>query len=484
MSIAITSDSLSPMLIKELRQGVKSKAFYFAFLLMQGLMVFCVLMYVAALQSANDAAAFNGLFWSCLGATLILITPIRAMGALQQEIKGNTLELIFLTKLSAWRIVAGKWLALFSQSLLLTAGTLPYLLLRYFLGGIDIAQDLSTLFWLLMASAALTALGVCFSSFRSTLFRVFVIIVALLSPNLIAGVYIASRVGGVGGSSYGFITHPVQASLLFATYIALGVILCLIWGASRIAPAAENHSRWKRLITLGMILMLPVVVKVTGEESTVMAGLFAIIPMCCDALGEQPRLFPSVYRAFARRGVLGRIAGLFFYPGWPAAVFFTLLICGAFAGIFFALDTTASDHARGIVASLPGALLFPLALILLIRPKVKSIMPAYLGIQITCIILTLVALSLYAAFSKSHDEHLLMPLSIIPTCAFILHISQQDDASWMAITGVITLASIIVLFIRARPVLVEMRKLERASMAETPPPVASVEGGADRKNFQ
>ena len=470
------------MLIKELRQGVKSKAFYFAFLLMQGLMVFCVLMYVAALQSSNDAAAFNGLFWSCLGATLILITPIRAMGALQQEIKGNTLELIFLTQLSAWRIVAGKWLALFSQSLLLTAGTLPYLLLRYFLGGIDIAQDLSILFWLLMASAALTALGVCFSTFRSTLFRVFVIIVALLSPNLIAGVFLVSRIGG-GGSSFGMITHPVQATLLFATYIALGVILCLIWGASRIAPAAENHARWKRLITLGMILMLPLVVIVTGENSTIMAGLFAIVPMCCDALGEQPRLFPSVYRAFARRGAIGRIAGLFFYPGWPTAVFFTLLICGTFAGIFFALDTTASDHARGIVAALPGALLFPLALILLIRPKLKSIMPAYLGIQITCIILTLVALSLYAAFSKTHNEHLLMPLSILPTCAFILHISQQDDASWMAITGVITLASIIVLFIRARPVLAEMRKLERASVAETPPEVTDAET-ADRKNFQ
>ena len=70
----------------------------------------------------------------------LLIIPISALNAIGSEIRGNTLELIFLTRLTALRIVVGKWFALFAQSLLLVCAVLPYLVLRYFMGGVNLTS--------------------------------------------------------------------------------------------------------------------------------------------------------------------------------------------------------------------------------------------------------------------------------------------------------------------------------------------------------
>ena len=89
-----------------------------------------------------DASGLGAIFWLLIGALLILVTPLRAFNELAAERKANTLELIFMSGLSAWRIAFGKWVSLLFQALLFLLAVLPYAIMRYYFGAVDLAQDL------------------------------------------------------------------------------------------------------------------------------------------------------------------------------------------------------------------------------------------------------------------------------------------------------------------------------------------------------
>ena len=166
------ADWLSPMLVKELRQGMRSRIFVAAFYLTQLLMILStVFSLIAASRTDNvpsDLFGFlSGLFWFMVSVPLLFVMPLLGFAALHTEMKAGTLELVFLTRLSAWRIVAGKWTAFMAETLLLVCAILPYVMLRYFLGGVGVIEDLQSLFFLLLASALLTATTLAMSPYES-----------------------------------------------------------------------------------------------------------------------------------------------------------------------------------------------------------------------------------------------------------------------------------------------------------------------------
>ena len=149
------ADWFSPIIVKELRQGMRARAFLGIFLAIQFFMIVCVLISLG--DGSHDAAA--GFFWTFIGGAILFAMPLRGLATLNGEMKGNTMELMLLTQLSAWRITAGKWLALVLQTLLLVCAVLPYVVLRYFLGGVNLVDDLAMLGFMLIGSALATALA-------------------------------------------------------------------------------------------------------------------------------------------------------------------------------------------------------------------------------------------------------------------------------------------------------------------------------------
>ena len=98
-------------------------------------MVVSMMVYAAsAAKDGGDMGFADGMFWFLLGSLLLFFMPLRSLGALYSEIKGNTLELVFLTRMSSWDIAFGKWLAHLAQIGLLVAAILPYLVVRHYLG--------------------------------------------------------------------------------------------------------------------------------------------------------------------------------------------------------------------------------------------------------------------------------------------------------------------------------------------------------------
>lgn len=318
------SDWLSPILVKELRQGLKTKAFISIFILVQVVMTLLVGMQLLALAngaSRGSMMGFDGFFWAFVWIPLLVLMPARGLMAVSDEVKANTLDLVQLTRMSAFRIVLGKWVALVAQSLLLVAAVLPYAVLRYFFGQVNVVDDLTVIAMMVAVSFVFTAFAVALSS-APLVFRI-IALVLFLPFMFSVGVssLFSNRLFGISGFS-----GSGPSVWMIAAVVGLYVYLLLEIAATRIAPVSENHAARKRLTALGMAVVANVLAYTTDDD---VSGLWFLLCspvwawIVLEALCEHTVRLPSLYSAWARRGFLGRLAGRVLYPGWATALLFT-----------------------------------------------------------------------------------------------------------------------------------------------------------------
>ena len=155
-----TSDWLSPIVVKEVRQIVRGRDFMSSFgaCLVAGLLV--------AFFGAGDALSGEGTsgrwtfvsLMTCLTILGLAVVPLGAFSALRNERLEQTLELITLTALSPRRVVIGKLLAQGVKLATLFAAVAPFIAMSFLLGGVDFVTILIALLvlfiWSLWASAA------------------------------------------------------------------------------------------------------------------------------------------------------------------------------------------------------------------------------------------------------------------------------------------------------------------------------------------
>ena len=326
--IADFSDRLSPILVKELRQGLRQPTFVIAFLCLQVLLCIVVLASVVSApvgsqDSLRAGTTVSGFFFVLLGIAILVVQPLRGLGALASEIKADTLDLLLLTRLNSWRITFGKWLALVSQSALLVVAVFPYLILRYYLGGMQLFAELLALVTLFIASAGVTGIAVGFSATASLVIRGFVALVMILAmvifPNILIRWLMYGSMGGRGGGG-----SPFAITLSTASEVSIyaGIMLLLLFmgyyflemGATQIAPPAENRSTCKRLVGLAVLGVLVWLLPNDGPLRYI-CWLLAISLLTVDALSERPEFTASVLRPFRRLGPLRLPVAMFLLPG-------------------------------------------------------------------------------------------------------------------------------------------------------------------------
>ena len=100
-------DRFSPMLVKELRQGMRARGFIILFVSFQLLLAFILVSASAASGNDYAGAAASGIIFTIFGIAVLGIQPMRGANALSSEITGNTIEMMVLTRRSAARIVFG-----------------------------------------------------------------------------------------------------------------------------------------------------------------------------------------------------------------------------------------------------------------------------------------------------------------------------------------------------------------------------------------
>jgi len=446
----------SPVVVKEMRQGLKSRGFVLGLAGLQLLMVFSMLMYLDA-DSRREFNNAHGFFWFCLALPLLAVIPLRGFNSVQEERKNKTLELVFLTRLTAWKIVLGKWQALFYQSLLTFVSALPYLVLRYFLGSVDLVADLTLLLFMLLGSALLIALGVLLSAVSSRIVRGLALLAGINLFTTMPMAYMGMRAfgGSPGGSLWS------MGDYVFIIGMGLLVLVFLLeYAASLIAPPAENHSRWKRLLALITLAYAAPWVFFFGDSEWLAFPMIILGVAIVDSLCEQPRYLPIIFRKNRWPVVNG-----LFLPGWPAGVAFTLVAIGVFSlAMIFGGGLSSSDTEEFLFAlpAFVGGLLFPLIITTRIKRPMTSLFGPYFIVQLALGIFTIIILII----SEVLNWRELYIFGVLPGPSIFLMLADKGYESVYATINTVSAIGILLLIL---PAMITSWKRTKAMLASTAP---------------
>lgn len=444
MHLSDFPDRLSPMLVKELRQGMRTRSFVAVFLALQAILGIILLAAGAAASSDNAGSTISNIIFIFFSIAVLAIQPMRGIAALSSEVKGNTIDMMVLTRLSAWRIVTGKWSAIVSQSGLILVTIIPYLILRYFFGGMNLVGEIMLLALIFFTSATLTAITVGLSASSSVILRSILPMIAL--P---IGTYSLLMMMAFGGSIFGGSGFAEFCSLATdESRIAISIYLAscayygffvLSTGTSLIAPYAENHSTFRRLIALAYTAVAAVLCSMSFTDTDVLPLVFTLIllPVFAVSLSEFAPLVSPIYRRFAARGPIGGLAGFFLFPGWQSGAFFCTALT-AVAAVPFVINQPAyggDDHIIHALICL-ASLLFPAAVINLFRTQGQQRVSNY--------ILFLIASGVFAgviggiADSMSNPGFLWL-FAWIPPVMMVMKESRIDEESLLICAVVVNL---------------------------------------------
>lgn len=448
------------MLVKELRQGMRTNLFTVAFILLQTVMILSLM---AGLSDPGNSEV-NGFFWFFIVVTLLIVQPLRGFNALSSEYLLNTMDLIQLTRLNGWRITLGKWTALNAQTLLFVTGVLPYIVMRYFLGNVNFVIDLAALGMLGLGSGLASSITIGCSVFRNFLLRGLILVV--FGAGFITLFVVLQQIlfrSGLTGSS-------LRQLCLVALSILYGCFFFLSFGASRIAPASENHATRKRLVALGFTLLTLAFGLAGLEEETVIAASALILGLAgIDAITESIPIYSRVLEPF-RKNFMTRLAAWFFAPGWISGIGFFFLAAAVWGfalhtGDFFNLPATYStpgnlDIGKWIsYLSMLNLLLFPLIFIHLFFGKQTSgnfAFAIYASIQCVLLVATIMIMTLASAMSKYEDLiYMLVPFPSVLIAAN--ERGEADDLLFLILSLTTTLLCVAVPLLRHRAVFREFQ---------------------------
>lgn len=180
------------MTAKELRQSLRRGSFVLPFL---GVQLLALVAMIAEFQRGNMAAGVSdhvgtlnpwlvwasGPFWRVVGAVCMIVMPLGGVALMGQELEEGNHELLLLTKLNRWKVVLGKFVTLWGMSAVTFVSLLPYVVLRYFVGGIEWWDEASCAATVLGFSAMVGAGAIGCSSFHGIGARVAVMLLFLAS---------------------------------------------------------------------------------------------------------------------------------------------------------------------------------------------------------------------------------------------------------------------------------------------------------------
>lgn len=282
-------DFFSPVFAKELRQGLRAQRFVTPFVAIHLFAIIAIgteLGLSATFIGSNDAGIFGSLVLIVMILGVGVIMPLTNIAALRPELNdGRNVELLLMSNLDRWQIVRGKWLVGFSLCGLVLVSMVPYLLTRYFVGGVDLVDTLMLVVSLLFASAALTAIAIGASGFKNLLGRFFLTGMSVCSAFATAAAAVwrfDDMVGKATGSDAIFpgLLYVISLALTAALYIAYGLQL----GRARLRLFESPLDPPASGLIIALIIFTPIVVGITAGASLGYGGAVAVAALLVLAL--------------------------------------------------------------------------------------------------------------------------------------------------------------------------------------------------------
>lgn len=336
------------MLVKELRQGLRSNAFA---LILSLLHLMMVLVFVSNIRWDSDINPFGvseNFFWLLVSLLLLGVTPLRGLQELHAEKQSKTLELLSVAGVSATRLVFGKWCSIMVQSGLIALTLTPYFVLRYFSGGVDLLYEARMLGIAVLVSSIFTAAALAISGLK------IMVRLAWAAKIVVVNLFLLGFALS-GGISSGWMMKAVNAFewewlvMIFAAAVGTMIFLRLA-GDSLDSPSA-NGAFLPRLGLITGWLAVPVSATLGLSEGFQYIYIGTLSYLSAWVLiwhmhGHRPILAVQV-RPFLRLGpVLGRVAAATFLPNWVGVPLVALM---PFLGWLFVIWRVNSDSSRAML---------------------------------------------------------------------------------------------------------------------------------------
>jgi hypothetical protein len=274
------------MTVKELRQGLRRGMFIYPFI---GIHVLAVVAMVAEfkmkeVETFTEYAGvlnlllflpgnmFSGMFWAVTGAVCLFFMPLGGLALMGQELEEGNHELLLMTPLSRWKVVRGKFLALWGLCLLTFSSLLPYMIVRYLIGGLDIWRNLAMGLTVVLFSGMMAAGAIGASSFTSIAGRIGTLI--LFVGSMLSSIAIVCGFSGGITDGAGVVFHLNALSAAFC-YIIFGLALA----RSRIRLVVHHYEVKPSWMIIGLLLFTPFVVLMATFMTFFHAGGVGLIGM-------------------------------------------------------------------------------------------------------------------------------------------------------------------------------------------------------------
>ncbi len=156
-------DWMNPLLVKDLRQGLRSGGFIGIFLWVHVTLALLVGMHAMAIANGDDSREISAFFWADMGLIFCALCPFRELSGRAIEARQKSyLDLVRVTPLSSDGIAFQRWKSGALLMLVIAISTTPYVILRYYVGS-ELLSDLMTIGVLLVDGLVLLSVTILMS---------------------------------------------------------------------------------------------------------------------------------------------------------------------------------------------------------------------------------------------------------------------------------------------------------------------------------
>lgn len=227
------SDRLNPVVVREVRQTLKAKAFigvFFTLLLCcWAYSMIAVLQYENSMSYYEVGPDFYLVYLLMLIGCLMFAIPSGAFFSMSQEFRDRAFEMLAVTTLSPSQIVSGKLQGALVMMVIYGSAIAPFICLSYMLGGLGLFGVFFSLTGLFLVSISLSMFAVmlgalCQKPWMEALNLIILLIVAMIVSGITYGVLskiVVAQSASLTEMLVGAICFGVF--LLFVSMISLGV---------------------------------------------------------------------------------------------------------------------------------------------------------------------------------------------------------------------------------------------------------------------
>ena len=360
------SDSLNPIVVKEVRQAVQGKFLVVVLMLFLVVQLFAMGISLALMRvfsasgiTFSSFSAGRTIFTVLLGilsATCLLFVPAYTGIRLASERSDANVDLLFITTLRPRSIIWGKFLAALILTVLFYSACMPFMTFTYLLRGIDLPSIFILIafnFIIIAASIQCAILIGCFPTGR-----VFKVILGVIWLNIVGTIFSSTITlsalllnGGIGSQINSWEFWRVALSVLGGGAALIGILALL--STALISPLSTNRALPIRVFVTAVWLLTGIGTAIWSLEIryltpiAVWAAVYGLLYSIAlfIAVSERERLGQRVRQSIPRQ----RLRRLFVFPFYSGAangvvwsslmIFLTLLALSACLIVFPYLRT-------------------------------------------------------------------------------------------------------------------------------------------------